>query len=222
MRVVGIIAEYNPLHNGHIYHLERARAQSNADYCIVVLSGNFVQRGEAACTDKFSRTAWALRGGADLVLELPSLYAVSAAERFAAGECEYEVPNTARATWTCTTSDGSAVVRYGYWEDPSEPRNHYPKTFRKGKPGLQQSYDFYVGDELAGQAWESSKVESSTGRYVLSAVWLDWQYTVTVESVRRSELSDLFGEVSFRELTQVKGHPEDEVPIDVGGRLEPR
>ena len=85
MRVVGIIAEYNPLHNGHIYHLERARALSNADYCIVVLSGNFVQRGEAACTDKFSRAAWALRAGADLVLELPSVYAVAPAERFAAG-----------------------------------------------------------------------------------------------------------------------------------------
>ncbi len=85
MRVVGIIAEYNPLHNGHVYHLEQARQKSNADYCIVVMSGNFVQRGEAACTDKFSRAAWALRAGADLVLELPSLYAVSPAERFAAG-----------------------------------------------------------------------------------------------------------------------------------------
>jgi len=85
MRVVGIIAEYNPLHNGHIYHLERARALSGADYCIVVLSGNFVQRGEAACTDKFSRAAWALRAGADLVLEMPSVYAVAPAERFAAG-----------------------------------------------------------------------------------------------------------------------------------------
>ena len=85
MRVVGIIAEYNPLHNGHIYHLERARALSGADYCIVVLSGNFVQRGEAACTDKFSRAEWALRAGADLVLEMPSVYAVAPAERFAAG-----------------------------------------------------------------------------------------------------------------------------------------
>jgi len=85
MRVVGIIAEYNPLHNGHIYHLERARALSGADYCIVVLSGNFVQRGEAACTDKFSRAAWALRAGADLVLEMPSVYAAAPAERFAAG-----------------------------------------------------------------------------------------------------------------------------------------
>lgn len=85
LRVVGVIAEYNPLHNGHIYHLERAKALSGADYCVVVLSGNFVQRGEAACTDKYSRAAWALRAGADLVLELPSLYAVAPAERFAAG-----------------------------------------------------------------------------------------------------------------------------------------
>ncbi|MDP3446482.1 MAG: nucleotidyltransferase family protein [Eubacteriales bacterium] len=85
MRIVGIIAEYNPLHNGHIYHLERAKALSEAEYCIVVLSGNFVQRGEAACTDKFSRTTWALRAGADLVLEMPSMYAVAPAERFAAG-----------------------------------------------------------------------------------------------------------------------------------------
>lgn len=85
MRVVGVIAEYNPLHNGHIYHLEQARANSKADYCVVVLSGNFVQRGEAACTDKFTRTEWALKAGADLVLELPSVYAVAPAERFASG-----------------------------------------------------------------------------------------------------------------------------------------
>ncbi|MEG1523644.1 MAG: nucleotidyltransferase [Clostridia bacterium] len=85
MRVVGIIAEYNPLHNGHIYHLEQAKAQTGAEYCIVVMSGNFVQRGEPACTDKFTRTEWALKAGADLVLELPSIYAVSSAERFALG-----------------------------------------------------------------------------------------------------------------------------------------
>ena len=85
MRVVGVIAEYNPLHNGHIYHLERAKAKSGADYCIVVLSGNFVQRGEIACMDKYTRAAWAVKGGADLVLELPSVYAIASAERFALG-----------------------------------------------------------------------------------------------------------------------------------------
>lgn len=85
MRVVGIIAEYNPLHNGHMYHLEQAKALSGAEFCVVVMSGNFVQRGEAACADKFTRAEWALKVGADLVLELPSIYALSNAERFALG-----------------------------------------------------------------------------------------------------------------------------------------
>ena len=85
MRVVGVIAEYNPLHNGHIYHLERAKTLSGADYCIVALSGSFVQRGEAACMDKYTRAGWAVKAGADLVLELPSVYAVASAERFALG-----------------------------------------------------------------------------------------------------------------------------------------
>lgn len=85
MRIVGIIAEYNPLHNGHIYHLEQAKSQTQADYCIVIMSGNFVQRGEPACTDKLTRTEWALKAGADLVIEMPSVYATANAERFALG-----------------------------------------------------------------------------------------------------------------------------------------
>ncbi len=85
MNVVGVIAEYNPLHNGHIYHMEQAKARAGATHCIVVMSGNFVQRGEPACTDKYTRTLWALKAGADVVLELPSVYAVASAERFALG-----------------------------------------------------------------------------------------------------------------------------------------
>ncbi len=85
MRIVGIVAEYNPLHNGHAYHMEQAIAHVQSDYCIVVMSGNFVQRAEAAVADKFTRTRWALRCGADLVLELPAVYATGSAERFAYG-----------------------------------------------------------------------------------------------------------------------------------------
>ena len=85
MRVVGVIAEYNPLHNGHIYHLEQAKRKTGASYCIVVMSGNFVQRGEPACTDKFTRAQWALEAGADLVIELPTVFANASAERFAEG-----------------------------------------------------------------------------------------------------------------------------------------
>ena len=85
MRVVGVIAEYNPLHNGHIYHLEQAKRKTGASYCVVIMSGNFVQRGEPACTDKFTRAEWALQAGADLVIELPTVFANASAERFAEG-----------------------------------------------------------------------------------------------------------------------------------------
>ena len=85
MRVAGIIAEYNPLHNGHVYHMERTREVTKCDYIIVVMSGDYVQRGEPAIADKYTRTQWALLAGADLVLELPTVCALSSAERFAAG-----------------------------------------------------------------------------------------------------------------------------------------
>jgi predicted nucleotidyltransferase len=83
-RAVGIIAEYNPFHNGHAYHIEKAKELSKADFCIVVMSGDFVQRGAPAVYDKYTRTAMALSCGADLVIELPSIFATSSAEDFAA------------------------------------------------------------------------------------------------------------------------------------------
>ena len=85
MNVTGIIAEYNPFHNGHAYHLRESRRLTGADYIIVVMSGNFVQRGEPAIIHKYARTEMALRSGADLVLELPVCYATGSAEYFALG-----------------------------------------------------------------------------------------------------------------------------------------
>ncbi len=83
MKTVGIIAEYNPLHNGHRYQLEQARSLTGADFVIAVMSGDFVQRGEPAVYDKYTRTRMALNAGADLVLELPSCFAAGSAEDFA-------------------------------------------------------------------------------------------------------------------------------------------
>ncbi len=85
MKVNGIIAEYNPFHNGHKYHLEDARKRNLADYTVIVMSGNFVQRGTPALLDKYTRTHMALSCGADLVLELPACYSISSAEYFASG-----------------------------------------------------------------------------------------------------------------------------------------
>lgn len=85
MNVVGVIAEYNPFHNGHKYQLDQIKKLTHADYCIVVMSGDFVQRGSPAIIDKYSRAKMALQNGADLVLELPVYYATGSAEYFAAG-----------------------------------------------------------------------------------------------------------------------------------------
>ena len=85
MQVNGIIAEYNPFHNGHQYHLEESRRITGADYTIIAMSGSFMQRGTPAILNKYARTEMALKNGADLVLEIPSFYACGSAEYFATG-----------------------------------------------------------------------------------------------------------------------------------------
>ena len=71
MKAVGLITEYNPLHNGHIYHMNQALKMTGADLTIAVMSGNYVQRGEPAITDKYTRCRAALKSGINLLVELP-------------------------------------------------------------------------------------------------------------------------------------------------------
>ena len=85
MKIIGIVAEYNPFHLGHSYHLNKARETIQPDGVIAVLSGNFLQRGEPAFVDKWARTQMALKGGIDLVLELPTVFACRSAFWFATG-----------------------------------------------------------------------------------------------------------------------------------------
>lgn len=84
-KVLGIIAEYNPFHNGHLYHLQKAKEITNSDYTVAIISGNFTQRGSTSLIDKWSKTEMALLNGVDLVIELPVWYATSSAENFADG-----------------------------------------------------------------------------------------------------------------------------------------
>ena len=83
--ILGIVSEYNPFHNGHVRHLEISRQLSKAAFTVAVMSGNFVQRGDTAIVDKWVRTEMALKAGIDLVIELPTVYALSSAENFADG-----------------------------------------------------------------------------------------------------------------------------------------
>lgn len=84
-KVLGIVAEYNPFHNGHIYHLKKSKQLTNSDYTIAIISGNFTQRGDCSLIDKWSKAKMAISNGVDLVIELPTIYATSSAENFAYG-----------------------------------------------------------------------------------------------------------------------------------------
>ena len=84
-KVLGIIAEYNPFHNGHLYHLENSKKLTGCDYSIAIISGNFVQRGSTSIINKWEKTKMALSNGIDLVIELPVLYSISSSENFADG-----------------------------------------------------------------------------------------------------------------------------------------
>ena len=85
MNVVGIIAEYNPFHKGHAYQIQKAKEQCGAEFAVVVMNGDFVQRGDPAIFDKYTRTKEALLGGADLIFELPVRFGLSSAGDFAMG-----------------------------------------------------------------------------------------------------------------------------------------
>lgn len=85
MKVVGLIAEYNPFHNGHLYHLEKSKEITGSKYSIAIISGSFVQRGEPSFIDKWTKAKMAIENGIDLVIELPIIYTVQSAELFALG-----------------------------------------------------------------------------------------------------------------------------------------
>ncbi|MGN1480503.1 nucleotidyltransferase family protein [Porcipelethomonas sp.] len=84
MKITGIVCEYNPFHNGHFYHVKKTR-ENGATHIAAIMSGNYVQRGDTAVLDKFTRAGLALKCGADLVIEIPSVYSLSSAEFYARG-----------------------------------------------------------------------------------------------------------------------------------------
>ena len=83
--ILGIVSEYNPFHNGHLHHLQKSKELTKTDFSVVVMSGNFVQRGDTSLVNKWVKTEMALEAGVDLVIELPTVYAISSAENFADG-----------------------------------------------------------------------------------------------------------------------------------------
>lgn len=137
MRINGIIAEYNPFHNGHKYHLELSRQHTGADFTIIVMSGSFVQRGAPALLSKYVRAEMALRGGADLVLELPAYFAAGSAEYFASGAAAL-LDKTGVADYLCFGSEcgqTAPLMKTAEFllEEPEEYRQKLQAALRQGK-----------------------------------------------------------------------------------------
>ncbi|WP_188205708.1 nucleotidyltransferase [Alkalibacillus aidingensis] len=110
MKACGLIVEYNPFHNGHLYHLQASRQQTNSDVTVVVMSGSFLQRGEPAIIDKFKRTKAALTHGVDVVLELPFVYAVQYADLFAKGAIS--VLDALKVDYVCFGSEAGQITPF--------------------------------------------------------------------------------------------------------------
>ncbi len=157
---VGIIAEYNPFHNGHAYQLKKAKELSGADYCIAAISGDFVQRGGPAVFDKYTRAAMALDAGADLVVELPPVFASSSAEDFAA--CGVALLDAMGVSHLCFGSESGDLEELSaaadlLVEEPEEYQQalrQYLKegyTFPQARAAALSSYDRNIDLELLNQ-----------------------------------------------------------------------
>jgi len=110
MKACGVIVEYNPFHNGHLYHIREARKVSNADCIIAVMSGPFLQRGEPAIIDKYFRAKAALQSGVDIVIELPYLFAVQNSDIFARGAIT--ILNEVGAAYVCFGSESGNIDNF--------------------------------------------------------------------------------------------------------------
>ena len=113
MKICGVICEFNPFHNGHHYLFERIKEYSSCDTIVCIMSGNFTQRGEIACLEKYTRAKHAILAGADAVIELPIVYALSSAESFAKGGIKIlsQIPSFEILAFGCETDDKSAFQR---------------------------------------------------------------------------------------------------------------
>lgn len=185
MEIVGIVAEYNPFHNGHRHQIAAARAQAGECCVVCAMSGNFVQRGDCAVTDKWTRARMALEGGADLVLEIPTVWAVSSAETFARGGVG--VLRAAGATalsFGSETGEGEVLQRVAQVLDT-------PEFTQALQPFLAQGLPFAQCRHLAAQALLGEESAACLGNandnlgveYLRAARHLGW--TPHIYPVRR-------------------------------------
>lgn len=134
--VLGIIAEYNPFHNGHLYHILKSKELTKDDSVIAIIGGNFTQRGESSIVDKWTKAEMALAGGADLVIELPCLYSLSSAENFADGAIKIlnslKIVDHLSFGAECQELNKLNIIANVLYEEPKEFKSFLANELSKG------------------------------------------------------------------------------------------
>lgn len=148
MRILGLVTEYNPFHNGHLHHLQASMEKTDAVLTIAVMSGHFLQRGLPALTDKWTRAKMAIRCGVDLVIELPALYACASAEHFASGSVA--LLHGLGAECLCFGSEDGDI---GPLQKAAEVLATEPPAFKEAlRNGLDKGLSFPEARDIALQA----------------------------------------------------------------------
>lgn len=159
MRVLGIIAEYNPFHNGHLYHLEKSMEITGSTHSMAIMSGHFLQRGEPAIVNKWARAEMAVAAGVDLVIELPVVYSCRSAEAFALGALSI-LDRTNVVDCICF---GSEWGKLGYLEYIANILHEEPLPFKKMlKHNLEKGLSFPAARARALETY----VEANTGSFL--------------------------------------------------------
>ncbi len=141
MNICGLIVEYNPLHNGHLYHLQKARQLTGAEIVIAVMSGNFVQRGEFAIVDKWTRAKAAVEAGVDIVLELPFVFTVQSATQF--GKNAIDILAKAKCNYVVFGSEINNLEELKEISSMSFNIDNFKETMKKGY-SYPAAYGFFA------------------------------------------------------------------------------
>lgn len=155
MNITGIIAEYNPFHNGHLYQMEQIK-KNGAEYIIIVMSGNFLQRGTPSILDKWTRARMALSAGADLVIELPAVFATSSAQYFARGGVSIldKLGVVDTLSFGCETDNPSLLKECAtyLWKEPDAYKEKLQAYLKEGKSfpkAREKAIRSFLGNEFA-------------------------------------------------------------------------
>lgn len=188
MKACGLVVEYNPLHNGHIYHIQETKKISNADCLIAIMSGSFLQRGEPAIIDKFYRTKMALHSGVDIVIELPYRYAVQSSKLFAKGAIRilYEIG----ASTICFGSESGNINNFIssyqiFKEKETEFTNILKEHLAQGKSYPRASKIAYEKVGLTTSTLDLSQPNNILGFSYVKSI-LDDQLPIKPLTIKRS------------------------------------